>query len=206
MTDYFALLNETRRPGLDAGALKQRFLERSSAIHPDRFHSAAPGERDQAGQRYTEINAAYQCLSEPKERLLHLYELENGARPKDIQRIPPGTMDLFVEVGQMCRDADAFLAERAKVTSPMLRVKLFEQGLEWVDKLNQVQGHVNAKREELLKELEGLNEVWAKAPPVGAPDRPGALPLERLEQIYRILSYVNRWSGQIQERQVQLAM
>jgi hypothetical protein len=31
------------------------------------------------------------------------------------------------------------------------------------------------------------------------------LPLERLEQIYRAMSYVSRWMAQIQERVVQLA-
>ena len=31
------------------------------------------------------------------------------------------------------------------------------------------------------------------------------LPLDRLEQIYRALSYVGRWTEQIQERAVQLA-
>jgi molecular chaperone HscB len=206
MTDYFALLNEPRRPALDVEALKERFLKLSSAVHPDRFHHAAEAERQAATERYAELNAAFQCLSEPKDRLLHLYELEAGERPKDIQRIPPGTMDLFVEVGQLCRDVDAFLAERAKAESPMVKVQLFARGLEWVDKLQQVQAHVNAKREELMAELEKLNVAWEKAPPVGDPGRTAALPLERLEQIYRVLSYINRWNGQLQERLVQLSL
>ncbi|MCX8155718.1 MAG: DnaJ domain-containing protein [Verrucomicrobiae bacterium] len=206
MTDYFALLNEPRRPALEVEALKERFLKLSSSVHPDRFHHASAAERQAATERYAELNAAFQCLSEPKERLLHLYELETGQRPKDIQRIPPGTMDLFVEVGQLCRDVDAFLAERAKAESPMVKVQLFARGLEWVDKLQQVQAHVNAKREELLAELEGLNAVWEKAPPPGDPGRVAALPLERLEQIYRVLSYIQRWSGQLQERLVQLSL
>jgi curved DNA-binding protein CbpA len=206
MTDYFALFNELRRPSPDVETLKRRFLQMSAATHPDRFHSAPEAERQQANQRYAELNAAYQCLCEPRNRLLHLIELESGARPKDIQRIPPGTMDLFVEVGQLCRDADAFLAERAKVISPLLKVRMFERGMEWTDKLNAVQQHVNTKRDELSVELTQLNEVWAKAPPIGAPERPGALPLERLEQVYRVFSYIGRWSGQIQERVVQLAI
>lgn len=206
MTDYFALLNEPRRPAPDVEALKERFLKLSSAAHPDRFHHAPEAERRAATERHAELNAAFQCLSDPKERLLHLYELEAGQRPKDVQRIPPGTMDLFVEVGQLCRDVDAFLAERAKATSPMVKVQLFERGLEWVDKLQQVQAHVNAKREELQRELQALNEAWAKAPPEGDPGRAAALPLERLEQLYRICSYIQRWSGQLQERLVQLSM
>jgi len=50
--------------------------------------------------------------------MLHLLELETGARPKEVQRIPPGTMDLFVEIGTICRDVDGFLVERGKAISP----------------------------------------------------------------------------------------
>ena len=206
MTDNFALLDEPRRPWLDADALKTRFHKRSTAVHPDRFHNAPEAEKAAASQRYSELNTAYQCLSEPKDRLLHLLTLELGAKPKDVQRIPPGTMDLFVEVGQLCRDADAFLAERAKATSPMLKVQLFQRGLEWTDRLTALQQTVNAKRDTLFTELESMNPVWSEAPAIGLPDRVVALPLERLEQIYRVLSYVSRWTEQIQERVVQLAM
>lgn len=206
MTDYFALLDEPRRPWPDLDALKARFLRLSSEAHPDRFHAAPADERAAAGQRYAELNAAYQCLNDPRERLLHLLTLERGAKPRDVQRIPPGTMDLFVEIGQTCRDADAFLAERSKVTSPMLKAQMFQRGLEWVDRLNALQQKVNAKREELDAELKRLNAAWDAAPPVGSPDRAAALPLDRLEQLYRATSYVTRWTEQIQERLVQLAL
>ena len=205
MTDAFALLDEPRRPWLDAEALKQKVLPLSSAVHPDRFHSAAESERQRATARYAELNAAYNILREPKERLLHLIELEAGAKPNDVQRIPPGTMDLFVEVGQHCRDVDAFITEQAKVTSPLLKVQMFERGMEWTDKLQALQQRINAKRDELSAELQQMNAVWDSAPPVGSSQRAPALPLERLEQIYRVFSYVARWSEQIQERNVQLA-
>lgn len=205
MTDYFALLNEPRRPWLDPEELKQKFLQRSSEVHPDRFHSSPEPEKEEANRRYAEYNAAYNSLREPRERLLHLFELEAGEKPKDIQRIPPGTMDLFVEVGQLCRDVDSFLTERGKVTSPMVKVQMFERGMEWTDKLQALMQRITAKRDELAAELETLNAMWTAAPRDGA-DRKAALPLERLEQIYRIFSYIARWSEQINERIVQLAM
>ena len=205
MNDAFALLSEPRRPWLDAEALKQEFLALSSEVHPDRVHSASDVQKQAANARYAELNAAHNTLREPRERLLHLLELERGAKPSDIQRIPPGTMDLFVEVGQLCRDVDAFLAERAKVTSPLLKVKMFERGMEWTDKLQALQQNINAKREELAAELQQMNPVWESAPPISSPERAAALPLERLEQIYRVFSYIARWSEQIQERNVQLA-
>ena len=206
MTDAFALLAEPRRPWLDADALKARFLPLSTAVHPDRVHGASEAEKLAANERYAELNAAFNTLREPRDRLLHLLELEAGARPKDIQRIPPGTMDLFVEIGQACRDSDAFLAKKTEATSPMLRLRLMQEGLAWGDKMQTLQGRVNAKREEFSDELRALNATWDAAPPVGSPERAAVLPLERLEQIYRAMSYVARWTEQLQERLVQLAM
>jgi DnaJ-domain-containing protein 1 len=205
MSDSFTLLNEPRRPWLDAEALKQKFLPLSSAVHPDRTHNASEAEKQANTARYAELNAAYNTLREPRDRLLHLLELESGAKPKDVQRIPPGTMDLFVEVGQICRDVDAFLAQQKNVTSPLLKVQMFERGMEWADKLQALQQRINAKRDELASELQQMNAVWESAPAVGSPERSAALPLERLEQIYRVFSYIARWSEQIQERNVQLA-
>ena len=205
MTDNFQLLNEPRLPWLDPEELKQKFLQLSSEVHPDRTHNASEPEKEAANKRYAELNAAYNCLREPKDRLIHLLELELGSKPKDIQRIPPGTMDLFVEVGQTCRDADAFFAEKAQVTSPLMKVQLFEKGMEWTDKLNALQQKINAKRDELVEELKQLNGTWESAPAIGSPERTGQLPLERLEQIYRVFSYISRWTEQIQERVVQLS-
>src|ERR1039458_7617080 len=117
MTDFFALLNEPRRPWLDADLLKQKFLALSANAHPDRIHSASESDKVDATKRFTELNTAYSCLAEPKLRLLHLLELELGAKPKDIQQIPTALADLFAEVATSCRSADGFLVEKTKATS-----------------------------------------------------------------------------------------
>jgi len=44
------------------------------------------------------LNAAYQHLLEPKERLRHLLELERGTKPEEARKISAGTMNLFMEV------------------------------------------------------------------------------------------------------------
>ncbi|MBL9126585.1 MAG: hypothetical protein JNL97_03005 [Verrucomicrobiales bacterium] len=205
VNDYFECLGERRLPWLEPEDLKERFLRISGPWHPDRHHGADDATRREAGERYAALNTAYQALREPRTRLSHLLELEAGSKPKDIQRIPPGTMDLFVEVGQVCRDVDGFLAERSGVSSPMLKVRLFRQGMEWVERLKALQAKVSAKERELGDEVRGMNGDWEGAPPPGDSGRPGALPLARLEEIYRVLSYAARWTGQIQERLVQLA-
>jgi len=205
MTDNFLLFAEARRPWIDADLLKKKFHEFSSTVHPDKVQNANETEKTTANKRYADLNAAYNCLREPKERLLHLFEVELGEKPKDIQRIPPGTMDLFVEVGQTCRDVDAFIVEKGTVTSPLLKVQMFEKAMDWTDKLNHLQQKINSKREELTTELQRMNAIWESAPVVGSPDRPKALPMERVEQIYRVFSYIARWTEQIQERIVQLS-
>lgn len=207
MTDCFELLSEPRRPWLDDDALKSRFLERSGPVHPDRVHGAPQQERDAATSRYADLNAAYNRLREPRDRLLHLLELESGSAPGDIQRIPPGTMDLFVEIGQACRDCDAFLTSRSgpPTTSPMLKLKAMREGLEWSGRVDALRDKVLAMRSVLASELQSMNAKWEQAPPVGDPTRGAALPLERLEQIYRSMSYVARWMSQLDERRVQLA-
>ena len=205
MTDSFSLLNEPRLPWLDADALKAKFHKFSADVHPDRSHNAPEAEKAASNTRYAELNAAYNTLREPKDRLLHLLELELGGKPKDIQRIPPGTMDLFIEVGQTCKDVDAFLAGKADVTSPMLKVKFFQQAMTWTDKLQALQSKINTLRDSLMAELRQMNAVWQGAPAIDSAERAKALPLERLEQVYRAFSYVARWSDQLQERNVQLA-
>jgi curved DNA-binding protein CbpA len=205
MTDCFELLQEPRRPWLDADALKARFLELSAAAHPDRVHGGTESERAHANARSTELNAAYNTLRESRDRLFHLLELERGAPSRDIQRIPAGTMDLFVEIGQCCRDADTFLATNPNSESPMLKLQRMRQALEWSDRLMALQRQVNLRREVLETTLRGLNAAWESAPPPSDPDRKNHLPLESLEDAARAMSYVSRWTSQLQERLGQLA-
>jgi DnaJ-domain-containing protein 1 len=203
--DCFALMDEPRRPWLDNDALKSRFLAISAEVHPDRFHSLPEPVRLEATRKYADLNTAYQTLREPRLRLQHLLEIERGHPPRDIQRIPPGTMDLFVAVGEACREVDAFVARREASASAMVKARLFPEGLDWTERLNHLQQDIRAKAAVLEEELRQLNETWTRAPAPGSRERADSLPLERLEEIYRGLSYVNRWTGQLQERLVRLA-
>jgi DnaJ-domain-containing protein 1 len=203
MTDNFALLDEPRRPWIDPGELKHKFLALSAEIHPDRTHAAPEGERRAAAERYLALNTAYNCLRDPKERLRHLLELELGAKPADIQRIPTEMMDAFFEIGRVSKEADGFLAEKARVSSPLLKVQWFERAQEWTEKLTTLQRNINVRRKNLLSELQGMNAAWEAVPREQRSST--GLPLKRLEEIYRLLSYFGRWSEQLQERIVQLS-
>jgi curved DNA-binding protein CbpA len=180
--------------------IKQKFLALSANAHPDRIHSASEADRADATKKFTELNAAYNCLAEPKLRLLHLLELELGAKPKDIQTIPTALADLFAEVATTCRNTDTFLHEKRKATSPLVQVQLFERGQDWVEKLNVLQRKLNDLREKLTGELKSLDEKWIAA---DANSRRELLP--KLDELYRLFGYFNRWNSQILERVVQLS-
>lgn len=196
MTDYFALLNEPRRPWLEAEALKEKFLALSAEVHPDRVHLSSEADKLATNRRYTELNAAYHCLREPRDRLRHLLELELGKKPSDLTNVPDDLMDLFFGVGKVLKETDAFIVEKSKATSPLLQVQLFERGQEWIEKLGGLRQTINSRREPLINELKSLSATWD-----GEPQKP----LERLLEIWRLLSFYERWLAQIQERLVQLS-
>jgi curved DNA-binding protein CbpA len=201
MVDYFALLDEPRRPWLDVDLLKQKFLALSATLHPDKIHSAPDAEKAAAAKKFAELNAAWNCLAAPKLRLLHLIELELGARPRDIQQIPGVLADQFAEVAAVCREADGFLAEKARAASPLLQVQLFERGQEWVEKLQALQKKLGSFSEQLLAGLKSLDSKWMAGDAQARHELLG-----ELETLYRLFGYFNRWNAQIQERIVRLSL
>jgi DnaJ-domain-containing protein 1 len=203
MNDYFALLDEAHRPWLDPDSLKSKFLALSSKVHPDLVHQAGVEERRLAEQRYADINQAYQHLRRPKERLQHLLELETGQKPAQVQQIPADLTQFFIEVGQLFKQIDAFLDQKARASSPLLQVRLFEESHEWTEKLNLLQRKLNERQQELLNELQAIDVRWMERARAEAVER--ATMLRRLEQLYRLFSYYGRWETQVQEKIVQLA-
>jgi DnaJ-domain-containing protein 1 len=197
MTDYFALLEEPRRPWLDADALKRKFLARSSEVHPDRIHGASEPERSLAHQRYTELNAAYTCLREPRDRLRHLLELELGRQPTDLQEVPSELADLYMEVAAVCREADRFLARRSLVTSPLLQARSFSEAQNWIERLTLMQRRSAELHGDALRQLQTLDAAWSVQETAGPAH---AALLDELGNLCRQLGFVSRWSRQIQER------
>src|SRR6185503_15822413 len=187
MTDYFAVLGEARRAWLDPEALKAKFLSLSGSVHPDRVHAQTDDQRKAAQEHYTQLNAAYQCLRDTKSRLRHFLELNGSGKLQDVQEIPSETMELFFQVGKLCRESDAFLAEKRAVTSPLLKVRMFDRAQEWHNRLTDLAADLRAR-------IAALEEELRASEPASA----------RLEAIYRLLSYFGRWLAQLQERAFQL--
>src|SRR5262249_27576306 len=129
-------------------------------------------------------------------------ELELGALPREVQRIPSDLMDLSVEIGHVARETDKFLLEKAKITSPLLKVQSFERSQEWTEKLRSLLLRVNGRCETLVQELKQLDAQWNSTGPRALEH---SQLLERLDSLYRLFSYSDRWQAQIQERMVPLS-
>jgi curved DNA-binding protein CbpA len=192
--DPFASFQLEPGPAPDLAALKERFTRATGETHPDKFQQAPEAERLAAEARYAELNRAYQTLADPRARLLALYELTKGEKPRDVQRIPPGTMDLFIEVGQACRDLDAFLERKRSAGGALERAALMGEELTLQDKLMALGGKLEKLGASLEGDLAALDARW----------RSGERDLGALEAIYRKYSYLARWREQLQERELAL--
>ena len=193
-TNPFAFFELEPAPALDAAALKERFARATSESHPDKFAQSAEPERLAVEARYAALNQAYQTLIDPRARLLALYEMTKGAKPPDIQRIPPGTMDLFKEVGEMCRELDAFLEKKRITTGRLERAGLMSEELTLQDALVALRMKLEQFAATVDAELAALDARW----------RAGNKDLNALEAVYRKYSYVSRWRQQLEEREIAL--
>ncbi len=202
MVDCFTLLGVPRQPWLDGEFLQKRFHELSMGSHPDRVHGVEASVREEANRRHAALNSAYATLSQPKERLAHLLELENGARPQVVQSIPEDLMELCMEVGAVCRRVDSFLAGTPDSESPMLKVQRFAAAMGHQDAVQELAARLGLRIDAIHAELRGLNRHWADAGDVAG--RREAL--KRIEELWRLLSYLGRWTGQLQERNVRLVI
>ena len=161
MTDAFALLEFPRQPWLEPDALKQAFLDRSTAMHPDKFTN--PDDKESAQARFAELNLAHDTLRDPKRRLQHLLTLERGHKPEEVHDILPETADLFIEVGQLLKPIDTFLAEREAETSPLLKAQSYPQALEWLEKWQKPTPCSVASQQE-LQTLDAAARAWTLPP------------------------------------------
>jgi len=190
----FALFDLEPAPALDAAALKERFSRSTAETHPDKFAQATEAEKSAAEAKYSDLNRAYQTLTDPRARLLALYELTKGEKPRDVQRIPPGTMDLFVEVGQTCRQFDEFIQKKKSADGALARAALMGEELNLQETLGNLRDKLGALSVTLESDLASLDTRW----------RAGDKDLNALETVYRKYSYLARWTQQLEEREIAL--
>ena len=105
-----------------------------------------------------------------------------------------------MRVGETCRRADRFLAEKAATSSPLLKAQLFERSQQHTHELAALRRELSATREQLEAELKTLDGHWQSVN-----DAKRVELLARLEDLHRLFGFFDRWLTQVQERFVQLA-
>ncbi len=174
MIDYFALLDEARRPWLDPERLKEKYFARNRAAPAD-----------------AELNEAFRVLSDPKLRLQHLLTLE-GAQLTAGRPVPPSVAELFWNTGTVLREVDRLLlkkrgSEQRSLPRPLER-RTGEAGRET--------GRTRAATERHLRNRARLG--CASLAPVSPNE------LEKLIQLYDSISYLTRLREQVKEKRHRL--
>ena len=173
------MLEEPRRPWLDAGELKNKFHALTALHHPD--VAGAAGD-------FSALNAAYQALREPATRLRHLLELEWPAGLAGGQDAPPGIADLFMKMGSLQHALHAFRKKQQAASIPLAHAVLAPERLGLVHAFEEWLAVLNAKEAGLLEELRLLDAGWE-----------AEKPMNRLAALYQGFSYLSKWTGQVRE-------
>jgi curved DNA-binding protein CbpA len=183
MIDYFAVLGFGRRPAIDENALKTAYFHKSEELHPDRA-----GEND-----FSVVNAAFQMLSNPAQRIQHLIRLEFDESVAG--NIGPDLGALFGRVALLVHKADEETGAAAAHDSSLLRALALQRLGPLLDELAALSGELSEKRLILFKQIETLDQRWT-ANPIACRDR--------LAQVAIDLTFIQKWSDQVRERMLKL--
>jgi DnaJ-domain-containing protein 1 len=187
--DCFALFSEPRRPWLDTDALKEKFHALTAVHHPDVATDSAVD--------FSELNAAYNTLRDPRARLRHLLELEFPDVLSRPQQIPGAIAELFMQTGAQRQRLDSFLKKQSQAASSLAKALLESEKLSLLENLGSVLAVVNDQQVKLIEELRSLDAMWQH-------DKTGAA--NRLTEIFQSLSYVSKWTEQLREGIVKLSV
>jgi curved DNA-binding protein CbpA len=191
--DYFALLEQPRRLWLDPEQLKQKHQQLTLVLHPDR--SVAEGTKTEAGT-FATINEAYRVLSDPKQRLGHLFSLE-GHNPSATESLPNELIDLFGKIGPFVQETDGLLEKLGRANSALAKSLLRPQLLNAQQRANELLDELQTLYRDALDELRRLDALW---------DKQGEQIVEDVTDLYRRFAYLGRWTERLREAQFQLSI
>jgi curved DNA-binding protein CbpA len=187
MTDYFALLDQPRRPWLDSEKVKEKYHQLARTTHPDQKSNGNEGE-------FAALNEAYRVLLDPKLRLRHLLQLEDAPPAASTANVPAELGDLFLEIGPALQRTGGLFenaSENALTKSLKAKSVFHEQ-----KRLTDLAVRLRQLHDEALQELQELDERWANRNDAS---------LAQLERLYERLAFLGRWTDLIEERRLQLS-
>ena len=181
--DAFALFDLERRPLIDEGALKERYLRLAANRHPD-----APGGGDEEFQLLQE---AYRVLREPAARLRHLIELEF---PNYVSASGPAPhAELFLRAGSAVQAARGVSQRFEKANSALARALLSPEIADALRQIRETGEVVRKADDELADELKALDARWPDVPP------------EALSALASSFKFLARWQEQLSEWEFRLS-
>ncbi len=181
MFDCFALLDQSRRPWLESGPLKDAFHRSAAVRHPD---VAGTGD---AGA-FAAINEAYLTLKDPAKRIRHLLELEAPETLARSRPIPAGLSDLFMAVAGGHQQLTIFLARASTATTPLAQALLAGEKNAMVRQWGEIQVRLGTASQAAVDQIRDLDSAW---------NAPAAL--EQLAELSQQLSYLSRWQASAEE-------
>lgn len=186
MTDYFALLQQPRRPWLDLDKLKEEQHRQTMVAHPD----VKPVDAD--APHFASLNEAYRVLADPRLRLQHLLVLEGA--PATTEKIPGELTDAFLETGTVIQEIDRLLGKlsASALGKALLRPEILEKqqrAAELLEKLRHMSGQA-------MDQLKMCDREWAAQ----------RKDLPALAALSSRLAYLGRWIAQVEERIFQLSV
>lgn len=149
--DYFMLLEMERRPYIDPGVLKEKFLSLSEMAHPDKYFNASPEVRDMAMAYSSLINKAYSTLIDPKERLKYLVSLEMDREAPVAAKASMETMEFFIDASDVCNEADRFI--KGNEQDPDKRRDLLK-------KLQEFKTEADKRWNSIMEEIKEVDSLW----------------------------------------------
>ena len=184
MTDYFAILDQPRQAWLDPLELKEKFHRLTAAHHPD-TRAGSENTID-----FSEVNAAYRTLSDPRNRLRHLIELQFPDALPHQTAVPAELAELFMELGALRREVDALLTRLAHATTPICRAALAADQYRMVGELGDRLAMLNSRYNGLIENLRTI----------------GPRDQARLAEAYQQLSVLSKWIDQFNEALTRLTL
>ena len=186
--DYFSVLGQQRRPWLDLERLKQEYQRLTFARHPDRTDGV------DEGSDFGEINEAFRVLSNPKLRLQHLLSLETQISQPTA--VPAEISDAFMDTASLVNEIDRLLQRRDAATSALAKSVILPEVTALQDRARAALEKLHELQDDALDDLQRLDEYWTAGHAEAA---------SQLGKLAHRFGYLDRWIGQLREKQFRLA-
>lgn len=157
---------------LDLDELRETYQNLAAENHPDNNGDKA---------RFDEINKAYAILKSPSQRL-KAFMVNHGIEHDARGAVSNDLMDLFMQVGALIQEADAFIRKKSAATSALAKALLEGESMDLQDKLSKLIATIESNQS-------AITELFTSS-----------IPEENLSQISRNLAFLEKWQAQLQQR------